>query len=203
MRLLGSLASPYVRKVRIVFEEKRIAHEFVLEDVWSPTTTIARVNPLAKVPCLVLDDGSSVFDSRVIVQVLEDLQPEPNIIPRDPLKRREALVWEALADGLLEAAILVRLEHTQRPADKRHEPWLARQKAKVYAALARAEEQSQSCAPWLLGDSFTLADVALGVALGWLDFRLPEFLAEDQYPRLLAYHQRLEQRPSFELTRPR
>ncbi len=201
MRLLGSLASPYVRKVRVVLHEKELDCPLVLEDVWSPVSAIDRFNPLGKVPCLVLDDGECVFDSRVIVQSLEELRPAPPLLPREPAERRRVLSWEALADGLLDAGVLVRLETTQRPAEHRHEPWVARQRRKVAAVLDHAERALDD-RPWLVGNRLTLADIALGCATGWLAFRFPELLGEPPRPALEAHRKRLEERPSFRLTRP-
>jgi glutathione S-transferase len=201
VRLLGSLASPYVRKVRVVLHEKGLDCPLEIEDVWSPTTAIGRFNPLGKVPCLVLEDGECVFDSRVIVQTLEDLRPDPPLLPHEATSRRRVLTWEALADGMLDAGVLVRLESTQRPEDKRHEPWIARQRAKVEAALDWAE-RALGERPWLVGERFSLADVALGCATGWLAFRLPDLLEARPRPALAAYRARLEERPSFRLTRP-
>jgi glutathione S-transferase len=185
----------------VTLHEKGIDCPLVLEDVWSAETAIGRFNPLGKVPCLVLDDGECIVDSRVIVQTLEDLRPDPPLLPREREPRRRALVWEALADGLLDAAVLVRLEATQRPEERRHAPWVARQTSKVTATLDHAE-RALAGRSWLVGTNLTLADIALGCATGWLAFRLPQLLDESARPALAAHRARLEERPSFRLTRP-
>jgi glutathione S-transferase len=110
MKLIGSPTSPYVRKVCIVMAEKKLEYRMVAEDVWSATTTIHASNPLGKVPCLVLEGGEAVFDSRVIVEYLDTLSPVGKLIPAHGRERAEVKTWEALADGLLDAAILARME---------------------------------------------------------------------------------------------
>jgi glutathione S-transferase len=110
MKLIGSVPSPYVRKVRVVMAEKKLEYQFVLEDVWAADTTITASNPLGKVPCLVMEGGEALFDSRVIVEYLDTLSPVGKLIPPSGRERTEVKTWEALADGLLDAAITARLE---------------------------------------------------------------------------------------------
>jgi glutathione S-transferase len=112
MKLIGSAASPYVRKVRIVMAEKKLDYQFVLEDVWAENSTISTSNPLGKVPCLVMEGGEAVFDSRVIVEYLDTLSPVGKLIPAQGRERAEVKTWEALADGIMEAAVRARLEAT-------------------------------------------------------------------------------------------
>ena len=108
MKLIGSLTSPYVRKVRIVFAEKKIEIPLVLENVWASDTQIARSNPLGKVPCLILNDGGAMFDSRVIAEYVDTLSPANRLIPATGKERAAVKTWEALADGILDASILAR-----------------------------------------------------------------------------------------------
>ena len=112
MKLIGSTTSPYVRKVRIVMAEKKLDYQFAIDDVWSDDTTIGESNPLGKVPCLIMEDGGAVFDSRVIVEYLDAMSPVGKLIPVMGRERAEVKTWEALADGVLDASILVRLEQT-------------------------------------------------------------------------------------------
>jgi len=104
IRLIGSLASPYVRKVRIVMAEKRIDYQFELENVWAEDTRIQESNPLGKVPCLIMEDGGAVFDSRAIVEYLDTATPVSRLIPANGRERAEVRTWEALADGVIDAA---------------------------------------------------------------------------------------------------
>ena len=106
MKLIGALTSPYVRKVRVVMAEKKLDYSFVAENVWAPDTTINESNPLGKVPCLIMEGGEALFDSRVIVEYLDTLSPVGKLIPSLGRERAEVKTWEALADGLLDAAIL-------------------------------------------------------------------------------------------------
>lgn len=112
MKLIGSATSPYVRKVRVVLAEKRLDYQFVLENVWAQDTSIGTANPLGKIPCLVMEGGEAIFDSRVIVEYLDTLSPVGKLIPTQGRERAEVKTWEALADGVIDAAVLARLEAT-------------------------------------------------------------------------------------------
>lgn len=201
MKLIGSLASPYVRKVRIVMAEKRLDYEFVLEDVWSPDTTISLSNPLGKVPCLVMEDGGAMFDSRVIVEYLDTMSPVGKLIPSAGRERASIKCWEALADGVLDAGILIRLERTQRPAERQSDAWVARQLDKVSQGL-KAMAHGLGDHPFCAGKQFTLADIAVGSALGWIAFRFPEIAWRDDHPNLARLFEKLSDRPSFRDTIP-
>src|SRR3569623_652139 len=183
MKLIGSLASPYVRKVRIVMAEKKLDYALILEDVWKPESTISLSNPLGKVPCLVMEDGGAMFDSRVIVEYLDPLTPVGKLIPPNGRERAEVKCWEALADGVLDAAVLARLERKQRPAEQQSKDWIERQMTKVEAGL-KAMSTGLADTPFCAGIHYTLADVAVGCALGWLVFRFPEIKWHDHHPNL-------------------
>ena len=201
MKLIGSLASPYVRKVRIVMAEKKLDYELLLEDVWSPDTSITLSNPLGKVPCLVMEDGGAMFDSRVIVEYLDTMSPVGKLIPSQGRERASIKCWEALADGVLDAGILVRLERTQRPAEQQSPAWIERQLGKVRQGL-KAMSAGLGDSPFCVGPHLTLADVAVGAALGWVAFRYPEINWRDDYPNLARLFEKLSERPSFRDTVP-
>ncbi len=201
MKLIASLASPYVRKVRIVMTEKKLDYELVLENVWAPDTKILHSNPLGKVPCLVMEDGGAMFDSRVIVEYLDTLTPVGKLIPPNGRERAEVKCWEALADGVLDAAILVRLERTQRSQAQQSPEWIERQMGKVHAGL-RAMSAGLKDTAFCAGNHYTLADVAVGCALGWLSFRFPEIDWRDSHPNLGKLFDKLSERPSFKDTLP-
>jgi glutathione S-transferase len=201
MKLIGSLASPYVRKVRIVMAEKKLDYEFVTENVWAPDTTIHQSNPLGKVPCLIMEDGGAMFDSRVIVEYLDTLTPVGKLIPPHGRERAEAKCWEALADGVLDAAILIRLERTQRPEGQQSQQWIDRQFEKVHGGL-KAMSAGMKDTPFCSGNHYTLADVAVGCALGWLSFRFPEIDWRGDYPNLGKLFDKLSERQSFKDTVP-
>jgi glutathione S-transferase len=197
MKLLGSLTSPYVRKVRIVMAEKKLDFQLVLEDVWG-ADDILRSNPLGKVPCLVMEGGEAVFDSRVIVEYLDTLSPVGKLIPPSGRERIEVRTWEALADGLLDACILARLEATWggRTAGERSQAWIDRQMSRVIASL-RSMAQGLGDKPWCMGNAFTLADVAVGCALGYLDFRFAHIDWRASHPNLARLSDKLATRNSF------
>ena len=197
MKLLGSLTSPYVRKVRVVMAEKKLDFQLVQEDVWGSDEVI-KSNPLGKVPCLVMEGGEAIFDSRVIVEYLDTMSPVGKLIPASGRERIEVKTWEALADGLLDASILARLEATWngRSAAQRSQAWIDRQMVRVGAALA-AMSKGLGEKPWCGGNAFTLADVAVGCALGYLDFRFPNVDWRAAHPNLHKLYDKLATRPSF------
>jgi glutathione S-transferase len=202
MKLLGALTSPYVRKVRIVMAEKKLDYQLVLEDVWA-NDAIVKANPLGKVPCLVMEGGEAVFDSRVIVEYVDTLSPVGRLIPASGRERAEMRTWEALADGTLDACIEARLEQTwSGPQRRRAQPaWIARQMGKVNAAII-AMAHGLGDKPFAAGIHFSLADIAVGCALGYLDFRFPQVDWRTPHPNLARLAEKLAQRQSFIDTLP-
>ena len=201
MKLIGSLNSPYVRKVRVVFTEKKLDYLFILEDVWAADTAIAQSSPLGKVPVLLMDDGSRLFDSRVIVEYLDTLTPVGKLIPPGGRERSSVKCWEALADGVLDAAVLVRLEKTLRPEAQQSPVWIARQMGKVHAGLKQLSDDLSE-KPFCAGNQYTLADIAVGCMLGWLSFRFPEIDWREDYHNLQRLFEKVSERPSFKDTAP-
>ncbi len=203
MKLIGSLTSPYVRKVRIVLAEKKLDYQFLLEDVWSSDAILAS-NPLGKVPCLVMEGGEAVFDSRVIVEYVDALSPVGRLVPSAGRERAEVRTWEALADGVLDALILARLEQTWsgRADGERSQAWIDRQMVKVDTSL-KAMAKGLGEKSWCCGGThLTLADVAVGCALGYLDFRFPQIDWRGAHPALARLHDKLAARQSFVDTAP-
>ena len=198
MKLIGSLTSPYVRKVRVVLAEKKLEFQFVEEDVWSKDSTISTANPLGKVPCLIMEGGEAMFDSRVITEYLDTMSPVGKLIPTSGRERAEVKTWEALADGLLDAAIAARLEATWtgRTDAQRCSAWIDRQMDKIHASLA-AMERGLGDKPFCSGVYLSLSDVAVGCALGYLDFRFPQLDWRSAHPQLARLFEKLAQRPSF------
>ena len=201
MKLIGSLTSPYVRKVRIVFLEKKVDLDLELENVWAADTNIALNNPLGKVPCLLLDDGEAIYDSRVIAEYADTLSPVGKLIPTGSRERATVKTWETLADGVEDAGILARLEATLRPPEQQSSAWIERQMGKINASLAQMSRELGENA-WCNSNQMTLADIAVGCALGYLLFRFPNITWQAQYPNLDALYQKLMQRPSFAETAP-
>ncbi|MCX7139587.1 MAG: glutathione S-transferase [Proteobacteria bacterium] len=200
MKLIGSLTSPFVRKARIVLAEKKIEYTFELENPWDAKSRVPDANPLGKVPVLVLEDDSTLFDSRVIVEFLDRLSPLNKLIPTDNREKIEVKRWEALADGVLDAAVAVVLER-RRPSKQRSEPTIKRQLEKIERALA-VMSRDLGDKPWCTGNSFTLADIAFGVALGYLDFRHGSYDWRVLHANLAKLAAKLAERPSFADTVP-
>jgi glutathione S-transferase len=203
MKLIGAITSPYVRKVRIVMAEKKLEYQFVTEDVWAADTVMSQYNPLGKVPCLVMEGGEALFDSRVIVEYVDTLSPVGKLIPANGRERAEVKTWEALADGVLDAAILARLEANWpgRQSTERSQAWIDRQLEKVdnsLVAMDRALVGRQFC----VANHMSLADIACATALGYLDFRFPQIDWRGAHTNLGQLYERMAQRQSFKDTLP-
>jgi glutathione S-transferase len=203
MKLIGAITSPYVRKVRIVMAEKKLDYQFVPEDVWSADTLISASNPLGKVPCLIMEGAEAVFDSRVIVEYLDTLSPVGKLIPTSGRERAEVKTWEALADGILDAAILARLEATWagREDGQRSQAWVDRQMGKITVSL-QAMSRGLGDKAFCSGVHFSLSDVAVGCALGYLDFRFPAINWRADHPNLDKLQAKLALRQSVADTLP-
>jgi glutathione S-transferase len=200
MKLIASLTSPYVRKIRIVLAEKKIDCDLVIDSPWVEGNKVAAVNPLGKIPVLVLDDESTLYDSRVIAEYLDTVAPNNRLIPASGRERISVKRWEALADGVLDAAVAAFLE-AKRPDGERSASWIERQRGKVNQALkVMADDLGEQS--WCHGNSFSLADIAVGCALGYVSFRLGDIMWREQYPNLSQLYEKLMQRSAFAETVP-
>ena len=196
MKLLASLASPYTRKVRIVLAEKKIDCDMELVDVQPVENPVNAHNPLGKIPALILDDGSALYDSRVIVEFLDGKSPISRLIPEDLRDRVAVRRWEALADGVLDAGLLVRYE-SMRDAKERSKAWSDKQLARIKRGMAQMSADLGE-KPWCHGERYSLADIALGCCLGWLGFRKPGDVDwHREYPALAKHYEKLMARPAF------
>ena len=201
MKLIGSLTSPYVRKVRIVLAEKKIEYEFELDSPWSPGSNVPNINPLGKIPVLVLDEETTLFDSRVISEYLDNVAPNNKLMPAPNRDRTEVKRWEALADGICDAAALIFLEK-KRPAERQDADWITRQESKLIRGLDYMASELGDNA-WCMGNHFSLADIATGCALGYLAFRFPEIDWSVKHPNLARLYDKLMQRQAFADTIPK
>ncbi|MFC4159317.1 glutathione S-transferase [Chitinimonas lacunae] len=200
MKLIASLTSPFARKVRIVLLEKRIDCPLSIDIPWNADSTVAQFNPLGKVPALVFDDGHTLFDSRVIVEYLDNISPVTQLIPKDTRQAMAVKRWEALADGICEAAAHIVLER-RRPETQRSDAWIERQQDKIHRGLA-ALANDLGERSWCNGESYSLADIAVGCCLGYLDFRFEQIDWRASYPNLARLAGKLATRPSFAETVP-
>src|SRR6266404_2212079 len=200
MKLYTSPTSPYARKVRVALTEKKIECECIDENPWVEETAIPQFNPLGKIPVLILDDGTALYDSRVIVEYLDTVSPVSRLIPEPSRQRIAVKRWKALADGICDAAVAIVLE-TKRPAKEQSAESLARQRQKIDRGLADLASELGD-RPWCSGDAYTLADIATGCALAYLDLRHPAIDWRGQYPSLLKLAEKLEKRQSFHDTVP-
>lgn len=204
MKLIGSQTSPFVRKVRVVMAEKKLEYTFEPENPWAAGSALTEFNPLGQVPCLILPKPvTPIYDSRVIVEYLDTLSPVGKLIPTGGRDRLDVKIWEALADGILDAGVLARLEATWdgRTPEQRSQAWVERQLGKVHAGLAEMSRMLGD-KPFCTGVYITLADLSAGCALGWLTFRFPQIDWRSAYPNLAQFQEKMEQRPSFAETMP-
>jgi len=201
MKLLGSRPSPFTRKVRIVLAEKKIDCEFVIASPWDDGPRVTAHNPLGKVPVLVLEDETSLYDSRVIVEFLDNVSPIGRLIPPGNRERIEVRRWEALADGVVDAAILVRYENL-RPRTERSAAWIERQMGKIRFGIDEMERELGD-QPYCTGNGYNLADIAVGVCLGYLDFRHPKHSWREAHPSLARLLAKVAERQSFADTTPK
>jgi len=200
MKLIGSLTSPYVRKVRIVLAEKKIDYEFELDSPWSADSKIAEVNPLGKVPVLILDDSTVLFDSRVIVEYIDSVAPNNKLMPESNRERAEVKRWGAVADGICDAAGLVFIER-KRPEAQQSADWIERQLEKITRGLDYMAAQLGD-GNWCMGTHFSLSDVSATCALGYLVFRFPEIDWREKHANLARLYDKTMQRPAFADTVP-
>jgi glutathione S-transferase len=178
-----------------VLEEKRIPCEYVRARPSVPGSPVPDYNPLAKVPVLVTDKGKAIYDSPVIVEYLEGLAADPPLIPRTPEERIDVKRWEALGDGITDATVLASHDYEKRQSAE----WHQKQRLKIdrgLAAMAKDLGDREFC----YGNAFSLADIAAGCALGYLDFVLPDIDWRASHANLARLSDRLAARDSFKAT---
>jgi len=200
MQLIGSKTSPFVRKVRVFMSEKEIDYEFKVDSPWEEGSTVPQHNPLGKIPILLLPDATSVYDSSVIIEYLEANNTNKTLIPSGANERYKVLVWQALADGMADAAATIFLEQ-KRPQSQQSQEWINRQRGKIDLALLAASTQLEN-KNWCHNQELTLADISVGCSLGYLDFRFAEIDWRSKYANLADLSERLFKRPSFAQTVP-
>lgn len=198
MKLYGSETSPYVRKVRILIKEKNIPCEFIIEGPADAAGHVAALNPLGKVPVLLRDGGDVLFDSPMIAEYLDSLQGDP-LLPLTGEARWVIQRWHALAQGIMDA-VVARMLEGRKPAEKQTPEIIKKQEGKIDAALNYANVALKG-AVYLVDDRFSLADIALGVALDYVDLRYPHDW-RTRYPRLALWHMGMARRVSFMETLP-
>ncbi len=200
MQLIGSFTSPYARKVRVALIEKNLPHEFVNDPPWNADSCVPAHNPLGKVPVLLTDDGSALFDSNILIDYIDQLSATPALLPLDRKAALQVNQLIVLADGIADAGIAILLEG-RRPLDKQYAAWVERQQSKIERGLAALETHLRD-KTWLYDEAFGAADIAAGCMLFWLDFRMGHIDWRSQHAALRAYAERLATRPSFQQTIP-
>lgn len=200
MKLIASLTSPFARKVRVVLAEKHIDYELEIDIPWNVETHVPDYNPLGKIPVLLLDDGTALYDSRVIVEYLDNISPVGRMLPPEAHSRILVKRWEALADGICDAAAAIFIEK-KRSETQQNPDWIIRQEGKILRGLeALAKDLGEK--PWCMEVGFTLADIATGCVLGYIDLRFPEMQWREAYPNLARLAINLGSRNSFSKTVP-
>ncbi len=200
MKLITTLLSPFGRKVRIVFMEKKIDFELIEAKLGEDNELIQTYNPLGKVPVLVLDDGRVIYDSSVIVEYLDHLSPVCKLFPSDQRAIIGAKRSQALADGIGDAAVAIVMEK-RRPDQQQSTEAIAHQQGKINRGLAALESQLRE-KRWFVGEAYSVADISVICTLDYLDLRLPEIQWAQHFPLLQQHHQRVSERPAIFETRP-
>jgi glutathione S-transferase len=195
LKLIASKPSPYARKVRIALAEKKIEYQLVESSGGEPGNPLHAWNPLGKLPVLILDDGTHLYDSRVIVEYIDLVSPVSRLIPEPARQRIAVKKWEALADGVCDATSLI-VNERRRPPQMRSDDWIARQRRKIEEGTAELSRELGERA-WCYGENYSLADIATGCALGYLDLRYPELDWRDLYPNLARLADKLGKRAPF------
>ena len=202
MRLWHNPASPFARKVRIVARETglsdRIEEVGIMVNPVKPNADLARENPLVKIPALSTPDEGTLYDSAVICEYLDSLHGGVPLIPRAGPERWRALRLQALGDGILDAAVLMRYERAVRPQGLQWPDWVAGQLGKVRSGLDTLERE---CAGWK--EQFAIGQIAAACVLGYLDFRFPHENWRASHPALEKWYARVSQRPSVKATVPK
>lgn len=200
MQLIYAAASPFARKVRVLAAETGLLERIeLLDTAVLPTTLNERVNalnPLGKIPVLLTDDGEALYDSRVICEYLDTLHQGAKLLPSGA-SRWQVLRLAALADGLMDAALLARYERSVRPAELQWPAWLDGQLGKVQRALTELERQVD-----LLQGPLDLAQIGVACALGYLDFRFADLDWRAAYPDQAGFQQTFAQRASMQASAP-
>jgi len=200
MKLLYTVNSPYARKVRIVAMEKHIEMALQEVELSDPDSPVKQYNPLGKVPVLILDDGESLYDSRVIVEYLDHRTPVTKLVPNEHGARIAVIRWEALADGICDAAVAAMLEG-RKPEAQQSKALIDKQLGKVTAGL-EALNKDIAKKKWCVNETFSLADISLGCMLGYIDLRFKQLSWQDKYINLAKHYSILIKRPSFKETMP-
>ena len=199
-QLISATPSPYARKVRIALMEKDIPFELLTEVPWDSTTNTPKYNPLEKLPVLICEDGSSVYESRFVLEYLELKHPTPALLPKDVDGILAAKRLEVLGDGICDALVLMFFER-MRPKASQSVEWTARQRRKVDGGLKEIARLIGT-RPFAVEESFGLGDIAAATVVAYMSVRWPQMTWREQYPNLAAYSDRMEQRPSFQKSRP-
>ena len=200
LTLLANTTSPYARKVRIALAEKKFEYQLQELSPWMDDNPVHAFNPLGKIPVLVLDDGTHLYDSRVIVEYLDTVSPVSRLIPEPSRQRIAVKRWEALADGVCDAALAIVLEG-RRPAAQQSREWVERQRKKLEAGVTELSSELGDKA-WCNGEGYSLADIATGCALGYLKFREAETGYAHEFANLNKLVERLAKRTAFADTAP-
>jgi glutathione S-transferase len=200
MKLYISAASSFSRKVRVLLIEKNVPHETEVLNLWEPND-LQKINPIGKVPTLVLDDGRVLIGSALIADWIDARYPRPRFVPEDADGRLEVRRWEAVADGVMDAVAASTYELRFHDETTRSQAWLDRQRGKVDAGLA-ALEGRLGARPWLCGETMSLADIAIACHLGFMAARAPQLFDRQRFTGLAQLAGRLEERPSFKATAP-
>jgi glutathione S-transferase len=201
MILVGQYDSPFVRRVAISLHLLDIPFERDTRSVFADAAAMRRINPLGRIPSLVLDDGEVLIDSAAILDHIDlTVGAKQALLPASGPARRQALRIVALASGAVDKAGAIVYERSLRPADKIHQPWLDRCGEQLASALTALD--ALPATPWFLGERLMQPDIMVGAMLGYLKLRVPDALPAGRYPALERFVVQCERESAFQKTRP-
>ena len=200
MKLIIAAPSPYARKARISLHEKQIQHEVIIDVPWNKDTLTQDLNPLGKVPILITKDDEYIFDSKVIIRYLDQIKPKPEIYPSEPKKHVSAITIEAVADGICDAIVLIRLEN-MRIDNLISKQWIERQEKNFFNGLEYLSH-SLGSKKYFVGNYFNIADISAFTSLEYVDIRFKKFDWRNKFPNLNDYWLFHQLRDSFVISKP-
>ena len=201
MKLIIATPSPFARKVRVALLEKNISYEEIIDIPWNLNTKTNGINPLGKIPILLLKDQEPMFDSKVINQYLDYLEPNPLLYPRSFQENISARLLETVADGICDSVVLVFLENS-RNKDLRSKNWIKRQEKKIFEGVEYLSNYLKE-KQFFVGNSFSIADISCFSCLEYIDLRFPKFEWKNRYKNLNKYWNIHKIRDSFKKTKPK
>ena len=200
MKIIIANPSPYARKARVALHEKEIVFEEIIDVPWNTNTLTKGINPLGKIPILLNGNHEPLFDSKVIIQYLDNYKPQPLLYPKNPKDNISARLVETVADGVCDAIVLIFLENSRKETLKSKD-WIQRQEKKIFEGVKYLSNYLEG-ENYFVGNHFNIADICGFSCLEYIDLRFPKFKWRNEYQNLEKYWIYHKNRQSFQETKP-